>query len=484
MEIRQWLILTLVTVIAVAAAGHALLNKRDPRSALAWVAICLFFPVAGPLLYAFFGVNRIRTRAKKLQRERSFHLKLSEDRAAALDPFKTSYTTLPEDYLYIGRIADAVTRHPLISGNTVTPLMNGDAAYPDMLASIASAGHYVFVSTYIFQTDRTGLRFVEALAAAAKRGVEVRVIVDGVGELYGLPRRVSRLLKSRGVRVARFLPPRLMPPTVYINLRNHRKLLIVDGRVAHTGGMNISDRHLADQPPPPARASDIQFRIEGPVVMQLEHAFLEDWYFCTGEDSLPGVVHDWSAQPREELGPAVCRAIVEGPNEDLNILSVVLVGAVSSARQRVFIVTPYFVPSREMIGALQSASLRGVAVTLILPEKNNLPYVKWATQNMLWEMVEYGVQVYYQPPPFAHTKLFIVDDIYAQIGSANMDPRSLRLNFELNVEVFDRVVVGQLADHVTEIRNRSRLIAVEELDDRPLPVRTRDALAWLFSPYL
>lgn len=484
MEIHELLILILVTLIAVATAGHALLYKRDPRSAFAWVAICLLFPVAGPVLYAFFGVNRIKTRARKLQQERSFHLKLGADRASVLDTFKTSYRTLPEDYLYIGRIADAVTGRTLISGNTVTPLINGDAAYPDMLASIAAARHYIFVSTYIFQTDQTGLRFVEALAAAAKRGVEVRIIVDGIGELYGLPRLVSRLLKSRHVRVARFLPPTLLPPTVYINLRNHRKLLIVDGRTAHTGGMNISDRHLADQPPPPPRASDVHFRIEGPVIIQLEHAFLEHWYFCTGEDSLPEVVHDWSAQRAEEPGSAVCRAIVEGPNEELNVLSVVLVGAISSARQRVLIVTPYFLPSREMIGALQSASLRGVDVSVILPEKNNLPYIKWATQNMLWEMVEYGVQVYYQPPPFAHTKIFIVDDIYAQIGSANMDPRSLRLNFELNVEVFDRAVVSRLADHISEIRSRSRQVALEELDSRPLPVRTRDALAWLFSPYL
>lgn len=484
MQITHWLILSLITAVAVATAGHALLYKRDPRSAFAWVAICLLFPVAGPLLYYFFGVNRIQTRAKKLQDEHSFHVKLGVARETALKPFETSHETLPEDYLYISRIADAVTRRPMVSGNTVTPLVNGEAAYPDMLGAIGAARHSVYLSTYIFQRDRSGKDFIAALADAKQRGVDVRVIVDGVGELYGLPRRASSLLASKGVRVARFLPPRLLPPTLYVNLRNHRKLLIIDGRLGYTGGMNIADRHLAEQPEPPSRASDIHFRIEGPVVIQLEHAFLEDWKFCTGEGKLPEVIHDWTAQPASGRGSAVCRAIPEGPNEDFNKISSILVGAISSSRQRVSIVTPYFLPSREMIGALQSATLRGVGVSIILPRKNNLPYIQWATQKMLWEMVEYGVQVYYQPPPFAHTKLFIVDDIYAQIGSANLDPRSLRLNFELNVEIFDRRAVQMLAQYVESTRGRSAQVTLEELDNRSLPVRLRDALFWLFSPYL
>jgi cardiolipin synthase len=326
--------------------------------------------------------------------------------------------------------------------------------------------------------------FVDALADCVRRGVDVRVIIDGVGELYGLPRRVGKLLASCGIRVARFLPPRLLPPALYINLRNHRKMLIVDGRVGYTGGMNISDRHLVEQPEPPSRASDMHFRISGPVVTQLEHAFLEDWYFCTGDEQMPQTPFDWSKQPAAELGSAMCRAISEGPNEDFNKLGTILIGAISSARQRVIIVTPYFLPSREMIGTLQSAALRGARVTVLLPEKSNLPYMHWATRNMLWEMLQFGVHTYYQPTPFAHTKLFIVDDFYAHIGSANIDARSLRLNFELNVEIFDREVVRQLAGYVETTKARSRIITSDELEGRSLPVRTRDALVWLFSPYL
>ena len=484
MSASQWLILLLVSAVALATALHALLFKRDPRSAFAWVAVCLLFPVAGPLLYAFFGINRIRTRAKKLGEERPFRLELDENRTAPLAPFEVAYDSLPHEFQNIARTADAVTRHPLVSGNVISPLADGESAYPEMLRAIDSAQNFVLLSTYIFQRDESGMRFAEALGNAVSRGVDVRVIIDGVGEFYGLPRRIGSALKRRGIRLGRFLPPKLLPPTLYVNLRNHRKLLIVDGRTGFTGGMNIADRHLAQSPEPPPRARDIHFRFDGPVVGQLEHTFMNDWHFCTGDDTAPGVPHDWSQKRMKSRATAVCRAIAEGPNEDFNTLATILVGAISSARRRVVIVTPYFLPSQEMIGALQSAALRGADVTIIMPEKNNLPYVHWATRRMLWEMIEYGVHTYYQPPPFAHTKLFVIDDFYAQVGSANFDPRSLRLNFELNVEVFDRGLVQRLVDYTESIQRRSRKITLDELDGRSLPVRTRDALAWLFSPYL
>ena len=290
--------------MALATAVHALLFKRDSKSAFAWVAICLLFPVAGPLLYAFFGINRIRTRAKKLQEERSFRLEQDRQRTAPLDPFEVSYESLPDECHNIARTADAVTRHPLVSGNVISPMADGESAYPEMISAIDLAQNFVLLSTYIFQRDESGMRFVESLGNAVSRGVDVRVIIDGVGEFYGLPQRVGRLLKQRGVRLARFLPPKLVPPTLYVNLRNHRKLLVVDGRIGFTGGMNIADRHLAQSPEPPARARDIHFRFEGPVVGQLEHTFLDDWHFCTGDDTPPGLPYDWTERRIEPQATA------------------------------------------------------------------------------------------------------------------------------------------------------------------------------------
>jgi cardiolipin synthase len=165
-------------------------------------------------------------------------------------------------------------------------------------------------------------------------------------------------------------------------------------------------------------------------------------------------------------------------------LSMILVSAVSSARQKIMIMTPYFIPPRELIGALQAAALRGVEVSIILPQKNNLPFMTWATRNMLWELLQRGVQVYMQPPPFAHSKIFTVDGHYAQIGSANIDPRSLRLNFEMNIEVYDRKFTLELDEFCQQTKDISRRITLEEVDGRSLPIRIRDSFCWLFSPYL
>jgi cardiolipin synthase len=175
---------------------------------------------------------------------------------------------------------------------------------------------------------------------------------------------------------------------------------------------------------------------------------------------------------------------MDGPNEDPDKLAMILVAAFGLARRKVMVMTPYFLPSRELIGAMQAAALRGVEVTVVLPVKNNLPFVHWATRNMLWELLQRGVRIFYQPPPFVHTKLFLMDDCYALVGSANIDPRSLRLNFEFALEVFDPDFCEVLQSHFEEARRRSREVTLQEVDSRPFPARTRDALAWLFTPYL
>jgi len=477
MVVLQWALLTLIILVALATACHALLYKRDPRAALGWIAVCLLYPLLGPVLYVLFGVNRVRTRAKKLgQRWQFFHY-VGYERPEDEDAGVLSSLEVPEAVKTIARISDAVTRRPLVGGNRIEPLHNGEQAYPAMLEAIDHAERTVFLSTYIFETNDTGLRFIDALARAARQGVDVRVSIDGIGELYSIP-RAGTLLEREGVRVARFLPPSLMPPELHINLRNHRKILVVDGTRCFIGGINIGDRHLAENVENPNRVVDAHFQLNGPVVTQIEQVFLEDWGFSTGEHSVP------SQDSAIGTGSTICRAIVDGPNEDLDKLSTILVAAVSAARQRVSIMTPYFLPSRELISALQSAALRGIAVTILLPAKNNLPFVHWATRNMLWELLERGIRVFYQQPPFVHTKLFVVDGQYALIGSANIDPRSLRLNFELAVEVFDSQFVGILSEHIQRSLERSLEVSLEDLDGRPLPVRVRDALAWLFSPYL
>lgn len=476
MDITQLSALALHLVVAPLAAFHALLYKRDPRSALGWITVCLLFPLAGPLSYYLFGINRVRTRARKLRGRPRPGLRVSFERGEPAEQTTNSALNMPAEFRELALVSDSATRRPVVHGNQVTALHNGEQAYPPMLEAIRNARESVYLITYIFETNKTGSAFAEALSEARERGVDVRIVVDGMGELYSLP-RAATFLRRYGLDVARFLPLRIIPPSLYINLRNHRKILVVDGEVGFTGGMNIGDRHCLEMESVQG-IRDMHFMLGGPVVAQLEDVFLDSWEFCRK-----------SAQARpvrvtKQLGSTLCRAVEDGPDEDMDRLVSILLGAMSAASRRIVIVTPYFLPSREMIGALQAASARGVDVQIVLPGKGNIPFVHWATRNILWELLMRGVRVYYQKEPFSHTKLFLVDGHYAHIGSANIDPRSLRLNFELAVELFDRKLVSELEAFVDNEIAASREVSLDEVDGRSTLVRIRDAICWLFSPYL
>ena len=461
----------LLALLAILSAGHALINKRDPRSALGWILTCVAIPLFGPLFYWGMGVNRIYRRAKRWHREAGESLRWPARAASAVSaPLPAELSYLKE----LRRLSDHVVSTELLPGNTIIPLENGEEAYPAMLAAIENGVSSVHLCTYIFDGDTTGRRFVAALKGAAERGVEVRVIVDSLGEKYSSP-TARKLLKGSAVQFRSFLPLR---PGGYLNLRNHRKILVVDGMLAFTGGMNIGDRHLVSGPAPLVK--DLHFQVAGPAVADLQRTFLEDWRFAKGEQ-LTGS-HYFPEVPQG--GSALVRAVSDGPDKEFRKLHWIILGALSCARKRVAIVTPYFIPDRPLIAALVTAALRGVSITLVLPGLNNLPFVQWASRSYLWELQQQGVRIFSQPPPFVHTKFMVVDGSWSLIGSANLDPRSLRLNFELDLEVYDlqfaRLLEGRCASAVAA----SRELTLAEMDGRSLPVKLRDGAAKLFSPYL
>jgi len=469
------LLLTILWIISLLSAGHALLSKRDPRAALGWIVTCLALPGLGAFFYWMLGVNRIRNRARELQKQGQGMHWINIDRPPSprdIKAFPNSDTSRA-----LITLADAVTRRPLVSGNAVEALYNGEQAFPAMLEAIRTAQDSIFLSSYIFMSDRTGNLFVRELLIAAQRGVDVRVLIDAFGEFYSLT-KVRHLLRKGGVKTATFLPFSLLR-SFYLNMRNHRKLLVVDNRIGFTGGLNIGDRHLAMIKNNPRRVIDIHFRLRGPICEQLRDAFMEDWHYATNERRKP---FDWPTP--EPAGSACCRGISAGPNEPHEKINWILIGALASAKDNVRIMTPYFIPSRAHVAAINTAALRGVQVEILLPEKNNLPFVAWATNAYLFELLEQQVKIFFQPAPFVHSKLLLIDNEYALVGSANIDPRSLRLNFEFIVEIFDAATVRELTEHFDQSRQASRQVSLEEMDQRSLPLRLRDSFCKLFSPYL
>jgi len=459
------------------SALHALLNKRDSRAALMWVVGCFLFSGVGALLYWLLGVNRVRTRAREF-RSRGYWRQERENRRHREQHILPRRHRARRALAALIPMSERVTRRPLMIGNRIRILRNGEDAYPQMIDSIRNAKTFVFLATYLFDDDGIGREFVEALRAARDRGVTVRVLVDGLGGAQAVG-GIGRRLKKAKLPFAWFLPIRPLPSGLHLNLRNHRKILVVDGRVGFTGGMNIGDRHLVDLPPTADRVQDLHFRFEGPILDEFQEVFIEDWHFATGE------IMDLDPYPVGRLpGRAVCRALADGPNEDFEKLTWILLGVLSWARKSVRIMTPYFVPTRELVAALNTAALRGVRVEIILPSRNNHRAVDWASRACLWEMLQKGVKFYEQPSPFNHSKLLVADGLYTLVGSANMDNRSLRLNFEFNVEVYEPGFAGRLDSHFASVKRRSRILTLAEMDGQPLWIRVRNRLAKLFSPFL
>lgn len=468
----------LTLFIALVTSGYVILYKRDSRAAVLWVAFIWLVPILGPIAYLMFGVNRVRLRARALRGKPSWYQPVPptiectpENSGAILPPQQQGLRGLAD---FVGRVVEK----PLVSGNQIDILVNGDHAYPPMLEAIRSAKRSISLATYIFDNDPAGRQFAEALGDAVARGVKVRVLIDDAGARYSWP-SIIPLLRRLNIPTARFLPTLAPWRLMTMNLRNHRKVLVVDGKLGFTGGMNIRQGHILKEPSK-RLVQDLHFRVEGPVVEHLQEAFASDWQFCTRE-RLHG---DLWFPPLEATGSLIARGIVAGPDKNFEKLRWAILGALAAAQESVQIVTPYFLPDQVIISALNVAAMRGVNVDIVLPSKNNLPYVHWASAAHWWQVLERGCKIWLTPPPFDHSKLFLVDGVWSMIGSANWDARSLRLNFELNLECYGREFAAQVARQIAHKMNKAKPVTLKQMDSRPVSIRLRDGIARLATPYL
>lgn len=456
---------TVHVAVAVAVTVHVLLNKRDVGAAVSWIGIAWLSPFLGGLLYVTMGINRVKRRAQRLRRQRLPIATAGEIPADAVGDALLA----PLD-IAIGRLTGLHCE----PGNRVELLRSGDEAYPRMLAAIANAQKSVGIVSYIFRDDRAGEAFHQALIQAQRRGVQVRVLIDGVGGGYFWSGTYNRLRKA-GVPVARFLHSYLPWRTPFLNLRNHRKVMVVDGRLAYTGGLNIGAENISAGNDGFV-VLDTHFEFEGPIVEQLTDAFADDWLYTTGEKLL---TENWFPH-LEKAGPVTARVITSGPDEDMEQIEYVSLHAISCARKSIRVVTPYFLPPQPLILALGLAALRGVRVDIVLPEHSNHAILDWARRVPLRPLIEVGCRIWLKPAPFDHSKLMVIDDEWSLVGSANWDTRSFRLNFELNVELHD----PEFATRIAALAKGARRLPLSEIDADPLPVRLRNSAARLLQPYL
>lgn len=475
-----WLIVTATIdiVVAVVASAHVVLTKRDTRAAIGWVGLIWLTPLIGAFLYFWLGVNRIERKARLLrgshQRPEPIEHREMCDQAALDQAFGPSGVHL----LSLVTLGGRLTKKPLLAGNQIEPLLDGDQAFPAMLQAIDEATQTISLSTYIFDNDPIGEAFLNALKRAVQRNVQVRVLIDDMGVRYSWPTMIHSLRRA-GITCATFMPTSILWKFQYTNLRTHRKSLVIDGRIGFTGGINIRAGHyLASKPRHPVR--DIHFRVDGPVVSQIQEMFADDWSFSTGE-VLQG--SEWFPQIAER-GSVLARGVPDGPDEHFESFRHLLLGAIASAESSIRVVTPYFLPDASLIIALNVAAMRGITVEIVLPGENNILPVQWASMSHLSQLVDRGCRIWISPPPFDHTKLMVVDDLACFVGSSNWDPRSLRLNFEFNLECYDRSLAARLTSIVQQRIDHARPLTVGELNGRSLAIRLRDGIAALASPYL
>ncbi|MES2737389.1 MAG: phospholipase D-like domain-containing protein [Verrucomicrobiota bacterium] len=468
-------LVVLTLALSITALLHLLSHHRDHRSAAFWVALIVLSPLVGACLYGLLGINFVRRRG---QQYRGSIGPAYRDPPPTCPLFVHSDPVLAERDCSLAMTVDRISRFNFTSGNTVEPLINGDEAMPAMLAAIREAKISIALSSYIFEATHIGADFVEALASAHNRGVKVRVMVDDAGTRYAWP-PVTRELGKKGVPVCRFMPNRFILRLLTMNLRNHKKILVVDGKVGFTGGMNIREGNMISRNPGhPVR--DLHFRITGPVVGQMQRVFAEDWQFCAGE-VLDG--ETWFPQVPAS-GETHALGIVDGPDEDLEVMPVALFAALNAARNRVCLITPYFLPTAILMAALKLCATRQVEVTIITPAKNNIPVVAWATRTLYPELLEAGCRIYESPAPFDHSKLLLIDDAWSCIGSTNWDPRSLRLNFEFNLACHSPALATRLHTIFESKKAESHEVTEASLQNTPMAIRLRNGFARLFIPVL
>lgn len=476
------LLLSIVIAIyclAIFTVAHALLHKKDSKAAFAWIAIIFMIPIPGIILYWLFGIARVDSQAtylieqsatKILGGQKDLHSSFFvKEPQGVIDN-----STLPEKIAKLSKPGQKISDLPVVGENNVFPLYNGEEAYPHMLKAIANAKHRVYLSTFILGNDFVGKLFIKTINEAAVRGCEVKILLDGVGSFFPITGWKKRLDPT--VNLAYFLSPCLFPPQFSINLRTHKKILVCDSNVAFTGGMNISQHHLVTLKQP-NRVQDIHFCCAGPIAKQLEIAFLLDWSFVTGETArIP-------FNPIKKQGSTLCRLIIDGPGSPHETIHDLFCSMSSSAQRSIRIMNPYFLPTPQLSEALASAVLRGVTVDVIIPLKNNHYLLQWAMAHQSPQLIEKNIHIFLQPPPFAHTKLLLIDNEYTLMGSANLDPRSLNLNFELVVENFNTILTNNLIKFFDKIKSKSSQLT-KNTKLPSLPIRLRNAASWLFSPYL
>jgi cardiolipin synthase len=477
-EITAWAGLAAVTV-TVLTIGWVLTIKREPTSALAWCLVVFFLPFLGTALFVLLGYQQVhRPVSRKMRHKKAY--RQTETPETDWEPSTLAGLEQVNGAESMARLAQRFGAYPPCAGNQITFYYDGSSAFAAKLEAIRAARHHIHLEYFIFQPDASGHEFLKLLEEKVRQGVEVRLVYDAMGSrrLHGWN---LRALRRAGGKCRSFLPLDPLRRRIQVNMRNHRKVLVVDGQVAFTGGLNIGDEYLGKV----ARFGpwrDTHLRVEGPLVASLQRVFVEDWDFASREN-LRGPAY--FPQTTAEAGSGwLAQVIQSGPDQELKGIREIYLAAIMRARQRLWIATPYFVPDAGLRDAICMAGYQGLDVRLLCqfhPDK----WVPYYAGRYYWaDVLEAGVKVYQYTRGMMHSKVVLMDDDWASVGTANLDNRSMHLNFEVNTLIYSAEAVKQLeAAFRTDFENAIELER-DVFAKRPYASRLVENACRLMSPVL
>ena len=466
-------VVSLLFLLAVVATIVVIvMDNRNPYKTLAWVLVLVFLPVVGLALYYFFGQD---TRKEKLISKKGFKrlTKYPMMEFQMQESFKVSEEKQHQLIRFFQRVNLALP----FEGNSMKIFQDGSSMLQALLATINSAKHHIHVEFYIFEDDAVGCLVKDALIEKAREGVEIRVLYDDVG-CWKVPHRFYDEMREAGIEVRGFLKVRFPRFTSKVNYRNHRKLVVVDGRIGFVGGMNLAERYLKGVPW--GIWKDIMMQVEGKAVYGLQMTFLTDWYatdhsLITSSSYFPQM---------EDKGTSLMQVVTSDPVGEWKDIMQGLLIAITSAQKYVYIQSPYLLPTEPILLALKTAAAAGVDVRIMIPEKSDSRMVHWGTMSYLQELMEAGIKIYMYQKGFLHSKLIVCDDCLSSVGSTNMDFRSFEHNFEINAFMYDKTSALMLKDIFLSDQKDAKLLHLKEWRMRPWSQKVKESVIRLFAPLL
>lgn len=469
-------------IIAVAIlVSKVFLTRGKPTKTIAWLMVIIFIPFLGMLLYLMLGINRRREKFFKIKRTKQLdHYRQRVDTffGNIVDEVESNFVEL-RPHVKLVKLMLKSTQFLPYKGNRVQILRDGPATFESIFIALEKATSFIHLQYYIYEDGALADRLAKVFAQKISEGVEVRLIYDGIGSRK-LSRNYLRRLMKMGVQVHGFLPIRLKQFVTSFNYRNHRKILIVDGEIAYTGGINISDKYLIGDPYLGVW-HDMHVSFEGPIVRSFQAVFSMDWYFASQKEEL---LQSRYFPKQNRKGNSTVQIVVSGPDSDFSSIRQQYFTIINQARHYIYITNSYVIPGAVILEALKNAAQSGVDVRILVPSNSDSTIVKWSIRSYFEELLLSGVRIFLFGDGFLHSKVIISDDSIASVGTANLDIRSFEQNFEINGIVYDAEIAQELKTYFQSDCVHSVELELKSFQSRPLREKLKEGMARIFSPIL